>query len=299
MAMRDSPASAAQPLLAPALRDATAELRRAGISDPGDDARRLFAALLGLSTAELLSRPERPLAPDEADRLSRAVARRTAREPVSRILGERAFYGRSFVISPATLDPRADSETLVDAALDLVQSKGWQSKPLRILDVGTGSGCLLLSLLAELPLASGVGTDVSAAALDIARENARRLGLDHRSQWLAADTLRGLIGTFDILVSNPPYIPADQIAHLDPEVRCFDPRAALDGGSDGLCFFRRLAPRIASVCCGWAILEVGHDQADAVAAILQRAMPAMQAQDLRFYRDVAGRRRCVAAKAQK
>ena len=159
------------------LRQATSELRRAGIDDAGNDARRLLAAVLGLSGAQILSHPERPLSPGEAEQFGRCIARRSSREPVSRILGERDFYGRSFAISPATLDPRPDSEALIATTLGCASREGWLSAPLRILDVGTGSGCLLLTLLCELPNAIGVGTDISEAALQVARANARRLGI--------------------------------------------------------------------------------------------------------------------------
>ena len=221
--MRDVAGTVAQLTLGAALRQVTAQLRHAGVESAGDDARRLLAAVLELSTAQILARPERPLSPDEAESVGRCVARRVAREPVSRILGERDFYGRSFAISPATLDPRPDSETLIAAALELAASEGWLARPLRILDVGTGSGCLLLTLLAELPGAVGVGTDTSVAALDVARANAQRLGVADRAQWLAADALEAVRGKFDILISNPPYIPTQEIAGLDPEVRRYDP----------------------------------------------------------------------------
>jgi release factor glutamine methyltransferase len=295
MAMRDVAGAAAQLTLAATLRQATAQLRRAGIEGAGDDARRLLCAVLGLSAAQILARPERTMRPEEAESFGRCIARRVAREPVSRILGEREFYGRSFAISPATLDPRPDSEALIGAALELAALEGWLARPLRILDVGTGTGCLLLTLLAELPRALGVGTDTSTAALAVARANAQRLGVADRAQWLCADALESIRGPFDILVSNPPYIPTAEIAGLDPEVRCFDPPSALDGGVDGLRFFHRLVAGIPGIVPhGWAVLEVGHDQADAVAALLaSRGLG-----NIRFYRDVAGKRRCVAARAQ-
>src|SRR5256885_251007 len=173
-AMREVAGTELQPTLGAALRQATAGLRRAGIEGPGDDARRLLAAVLSLSAAQLLARPERPLSVEEIARLDRCIARRVTREPVSRILGTRDFYGRSFAISPATLDPRPDSETLIAAVLELAAAEGWLARPLRLLDVGTGSGCLLLTLLAELPGAAGVGTDTSVAALNVARANAQR-----------------------------------------------------------------------------------------------------------------------------
>ncbi|HEY7083537.1 MAG TPA: peptide chain release factor N(5)-glutamine methyltransferase [Hyphomicrobiaceae bacterium] len=287
---------ATQPLtLAAALRRATAELRRAGIEGPGNDARRLMSAALGLSAAQVLARPERPLRPEEAKRFDQCIARRLAREPVSRILGERDFYGRTFGISPATLDPRPDSETLIDATLKLVALEGWQSRALRILDVGTGSGSLLLTLLAELPGAFGVGTDVSVAALETARGNGLRLGLARSAGWLAGDLLDAVRGPFDILISNPPYIPTLQIAQVEPEVREHDPALALDGGVDGLSFFRRLSAQVAKIVPdGWIVLETGHEQADAVATLLA----AQGLRTISVQRDVAGRRRCVAARTR-
>src|SRR5262249_13219660 len=156
------------------------------------------------SAAHLLARPEQSLRPVEVKSFACLIARRAGREPVSRILGEREFYGRVFGLSPATLDPRPDSETLIDATLKLVAREGRPSRPLRILDVGTGSGALLLTLLAELPGAFGVGTDISVAALQTARGNAGRLGLVGRTGWLAGDMLEAVSGPFDILISNPP-----------------------------------------------------------------------------------------------
>jgi release factor glutamine methyltransferase len=171
---------------------------------------------------------------------------------------------------------------------------------LRILDVGTGTGCLLLTLLAELPNATGVGTDISKAALDVARENARRLGIAGRADWLACDALEGVDGRFDILVSNPPYVRTAEIADLAPEVSRFDPHLALDGGSDGLRFFCRLFGRVAAVVPdGWIVLEVGYDQADAVADLLAMGVPALERSNVRISRDVTGMRRCVAARTRK
>lgn len=287
---------AAPPLtLAQALRRATAELASVGIEGPGNDARLLISAALGLSAAQLLARPERPLGPEEAQSFGRLIARRVAREPVSRILGEREFYGRTFGISPATLDPRPDSETLIDHTLKLVTLEGWQSRALRILDVGTGSGCLLLTLLAELPGAFGVGTDVSVAALETARANAVRLGLARSAGWLAGDLVAAVRGPFDILISNPPYIPSLEIAQVEPEVREHDPLLALDGGADGVAFFRRLSASVEEIVPdGWIVLETGYNQTDAVATLLA----AQGLREISVQRDVAGRRRCVAARTR-
>lgn len=282
-----------------ALRELTAHLTRAGIEDAGGDVRRLVGAVLDLSGAAVLSKPERPLTGEQFETLRRYVGRREKREPVARILGERDFYGRAFAISPATLDPRPDSETLVVTALDIARDEGWLARPLRILDVGTGSGCLLLTLLCELPNARGTGTDISEAALAIARENAHRLDVASRAVWVAADALEGVDGPFDIMVCNPPYIRSSDIALLDADVRDFDPPLALDGGADGLAVYRRLMVRIPIVIPdGWVVFEVGHDQADAVAALLASEVRGIDAAEILFNRDVAGKRRCVAARTR-
>jgi release factor glutamine methyltransferase len=261
--------------------------------------RRLVAAALGLPAARVLSEPERPLTPAELVTVSGYMARRAGREPVSRILGERDFYGRTFAISPATLDPRPESETAIEAVLGLVREEGWAPPSLRILDVGTGTGCLLLTLLSELDGALGTGTDIGAAALAVARANAQRLGVADRASWLTADALETVSGPFHILVSNPPYVRTGDIAELEPEVCNFDPEVSLDGGVDGLSVYRRLAPSIASVVPhGWVVLEVGYDQSDAVASIVCGGIGQGRVADLRFYRDVAGKRRCVAVKTR-
>lgn len=280
-----------------AVRELTAHLARAGIGGAAGDVRRLVAGALGISGADILKAPERGLNAAELQLLQTYVERRRLHEPVSRILGERDFYGRTFAVSPATLDPRPDSETLVDAALEIVREEDWMSQPLRILDVGTGTGCLLLTLLCELPQATGLGTDISAAALDVAAHNAGRHGLPQRVEWLHADGLENIVGPFHLLVANPPYVRTADIAGLEPEVRNFDPSEALDGGPDGLAMYRRLARGIATViqAAGWVVFEVGHDQADQVIALLSRE-PRMDATQIRVRRDVAGKRRCVAAR---
>jgi release factor glutamine methyltransferase len=298
--MPDAAHPAAPPTLGAVLRRATAELRQAGIDQAGNDGRRLVAAVLGLSGAQVLSQPERRLSPEQVERLDRCIARRRNREPVSRILGEREFYGRSFAISSATLDPRPDSETLIEAVLERVHREGWLAAPLRILDVGTGTGCLLLTLLCELPNAIGIGTDISEAALAVAGDNARRLGVEDRAHWLTRNALEDIGGCFEILVSNPPYVRTDDIGGLDAEVRCFDPRQALDGGADGLDVFRHLIAGIPSaIPNGWIVLEVGYDQPDAVAQLLSSGPSQLEIGDIEFCRDVTGRRRCVAARTRR
>jgi release factor glutamine methyltransferase len=282
--------------VASALRQFGGELRLAGIAEAAGDMRRLVGAALHLSSADLLREPERALSDAEVLMLRGYVERRKRREPVSRILGRRDFYGRTFVISAATLDPRPESETLITAALELIREEAWQSHPLRLLDVGTGSGCLLLTLLCELANATGVGSDISASALETARENAVRLGLAHRASWLQADALEPVAGPFHMLVANPPYIRTGEIAGLEPEVRDFDPVQALDGGFDGLAIYRRLLPEVPRLAPqGWVVLEVGHDQAEAVSGLLAN-QPGIDGERIRIRYDVAGKRRCVAAR---
>ncbi len=284
--------------LGEAVRAAQQTLRAAGVEDAGRDARLLAAAAMGLATQEILVRPERPLATEAQERLNAMIARRIAREPVSRILGEREFYGRRFALAPATLDPRPDSETLIEAVLTIADREGWRRRPIRILDIGTGTGCLLLTLLAELPSASGLGTDISEPALAVAEENAGALGLDDRASFARHDALAGIGGRFDLIVSNPPYIRSGDISGLSPEVRQYDPTAALDGGADGLDVYRKIAAGLETVLDGWIILEVGMGQADDVALVLQQAFVKTRHAQVCRYADLGGHTRCVALRLQ-
>ena len=230
--------------------------RAAGNDTPDLDARRLLTGILGIEAAALLRDPDATLGPYAAA-VDRAAGRRQQREPVSRILGVRAFYGRDFLISPATLDPRPETETIIEAAFDVL-GPDMRSRPLRLLDVGTGSGCILLTLLAELPDATGLGTDISAAALDMAGRNADRLGLTGRARFAEVRSVDGIREPVDLIVSNPPYIPTGAIESLEPEVRDHDPRSALDGGPDGLAIYRELGQNCRGlVSGGWIVVEVG------------------------------------------
>jgi len=245
---------------------AVRRLREAGVASPQLDARLLLANAGGWSREAFMAQPDRALTPETAARFAAAVARRSVGEPVSRITGMREFYGREFLLNEHTLDPRPDTETLIEAALDFVARKAWHDAPLRLLDLGTGTGCILLTLLAELPNAYGIGVDISDDALTIAVANAHRLGLESRATFVTGDWLDGMAGTFDLILANPPYVASDEIAGLAPEVKDHDPRRALDGGADGLDSYRRIATKVASSLLpgGALILEIGAGQADAV-----------------------------------
>ncbi len=222
--------------LSAALRAAVRDLAEAGVADAARDGRILAAAAAGLSREDMLRRLDDALPQRDLRRLAEAVERRRRGEPVSRIVGVREFWGLEFAITPATLDPRPDSETVVEAVLSLT---GTPSP--RILDLGTGSGCLLIALLHELPAATGVGTDISPAACEAARANAGRLGVAARAAFVAGNWAEAVRDRFDVVVSNPPYVPSGRIAGLAPEVREHDPVAGLDGGPDGLDAYRGLA----------------------------------------------------------
>lgn len=251
------------------LDEATRRLREAGVSGARRDARLLLAATLGLDPGAILARPERPLTAAEAERVAVSIARRARHEPVARILGRREFWSLEFAVSRATLDPRPDSETLVGAVLARLPDR---AAARRILDLGTGTGCLLLALLSELPAARGLGTDLCPHALETARDNARRLGLADRAAFVADSWGRGLTGAWQVIVSNPPYIREQDIPALAPEVAGFDPHLALAGGPDGLAAYRELIPRCARLLApdGWLALEIGQGQEDAVDVLLDR-----------------------------
>jgi release factor glutamine methyltransferase len=248
-------------------------LREAGIEMPELDARLLLCHAAGLTHEATIARASDALSPTARARLDAALARRLKREPIARITGEREFYGRRFIVAPHVLDPRPDTETLIEAALGFVERNGLRSAALNLLDLGTGTGCILLTLLAELPHARGLATDISEDALRVAAANAERLGLSARAAFASADWLDGADGEFDLILSNPPYIPARMIGELADDVALYDPRLALDGGADGLDAYRRIAARAREALApgGRLILEVGEGQADPVTEILQRA----------------------------
>lgn len=252
------------------LAAATQRLKAAGIDGPRRDAVLLLAFSSGIAADRLRLEPAAEIPEVAAQAFAALVARRADREPVSHLTGRREFWSLPFRVSRDVLDPRADPETLIEAVLEKVVDR---SSPLRIVDFGTGSGCLLLALLHELPDATGLGIDLSPAALAVASGNAADLGLAGRVRFQAGDWGVGLEGQFDILVSNPPYIETAAIAGLEPEVARHEPMLALDGGTDGLAAYRRLVPDLARLAAPGAIaaLEIGQGQEAAVAALLAGA----------------------------
>jgi release factor glutamine methyltransferase len=246
-----------------------AELAAAGIDDARSEAWLLLSAATGCSRAALVAGAVDGLSPAEEERLATLAARRLRREPMAYILGSREFWSLPFQVGPAVLVPRPESETVVEAALAEIADRG---APLRILDLGTGSGCLLLALLSELPHARGLGIDRSAAALAVASTNAERLSLAGRAAFRESDWGRDLAGPFDLIVSNPPYVARADAASLAPEVLAFEPEDALFAGADGLCAYHALAPDCARLLAkdGVACLEIGQGQAAAVEGIMRR-----------------------------
>lgn len=255
-----------------ARRDIRTRLEAAGIESPELDARLLLGEVLRLDLTGLVAAAAHPLTANEAAALDSLIQRRIDGEPVARLLGRKEFWGLSLALSPATLVPRPDTETIVEAALARLRQDG-RGDRLRIADLGTGSGAILLALLSELPNAQGVGTDINRDALSIAARNATALGLSGRASFIACDYADALRGPFDLIVSNPPYIPSRDIDDLAIEVRAHDPRLALDGGADGLAAYRAIIPaafeRLAPG--GVVVVEVGQGQDVDVARLMAEA----------------------------
>ena len=269
---------------------AAQRLRAAGIDSARRDARLLLAAALGIAPERVLAYPERPMMAHERTRADALIARRLDHEPVSRILGRREFWGLTFRISPEVLDPRPESETIVEAVLERI---GNTEAPARILDLGTGSGCLLLALLSALPAANGLGTDLSTGVLRVARANAEALGLAARARFARCRWAAAVGGRWQVIVSNPPYITEADFAALPPEVAHYDPRLALCGGADGLEAYRALVPEAAVLLApgGLLALEVGMGQAGTVETLIEAAGLTARGR----VRDLAGIERCVLA----
>ena len=242
---------------------AFAELKRIDIETPQLDARLLLQQATRFSREDLILDPRRGVEAAVVEKFRQFIARRLAHEPVSRILGYREFYGRPFKVTSAVLDPRPDTETLIDLALPLMTGN------CRILDLGTGSGAIIVTLLAERPAASGVAVDLSSAALSVARANAEALGVASRLTFLEGNWFQPVTGHFDLIIANPPYIPTGGIPDLEPDVRDYDPHLALAGGLDGLDPYRLIAAEAGAHLApnGHIVVELGAGQAADVEVI--------------------------------
>jgi len=277
-----------------ARRALAARLRSAGDDDAELDARILIGAVLGLDLTGLIAQAAHQLTEAEAAQLAGYAQRRIAGEPVARILGVKEFWGLTFRLSEATLVPRPDTETVVERALEMFREQSLSHPPV-IADIGTGSGAILLALLHEIPEAFGVGTDLSLTALHTARGNAVALGLADRASFVACSYAAALHGPFDLIVSNPPYIPAGEIPKLDIEVREHDPHLALDGGNDGYDAYRALIPQAAVRLApgGALIVEAGQGQARTIETLMAAAALSI---DRPPRADLAGIPRAVSAR---
>ena len=268
-----------------ALRRAQARLTEAGVETPALDAKLLLQHTEEIDGVRLVTEADAPIGAPEA--YEAAITRRCAREPVSKILGYRDFWTHRFITSPDVLDPRPDTETLIETVLTGVP----KDEPVNIVDLGTGSGCILLTLLAELPNALGTGVDVSRAALSVAERNANAMNLSQRVKFIVSDWFKALDGTFDLVVSNPPYISTVEKPLLSPEVMNWDPEAALFAGMDGLQAYRKIADGLATVLKpdGTAFFEIGQGQADPVTELFSAA--GFRRTSSRF--DLGGIERCL------
>ena len=252
--------------VAQAIRDGAPQLGRVA-DNPRLEARLLLAHALGLTQNDLIRDPARPI---DLTRFHSLLARRAANEPIALILGQREFWSLPFQVSPDTLIPRPDSETLIEAAIAAFANR---APPATILDLGTGTGCLLLALLRQFPTAWGIGVDLSPPAAALAQRNAAQLGLTERSGFIAADWTNSTSAQFDLIISNPPYVPAAEIETLMADVARYEPRRALDGGADGCDAYRAILPRLRRHLApeGVAILELGRGQANYTSALAREA----------------------------
>jgi release factor glutamine methyltransferase len=262
-----------------------------GIENPAREARVSLCGASGISPVALIADPREPLG-SAAWKVQDVAARRAVGEPLSRIVGKREFWGLSLAITPDVLDPRPETETIVEAALSVLSES--REDPLRILDLGVGSGALLCALLTEFGHARGIGVDISADAADVAQGNLQACGLSLRAEIRVGDWTRGIEGRFDLIVSNPPYIPRVDLPGLPREVRNFDPWLALDGGIDGLVAYRRILPESRRLLApgGWLFAELGAGQAAKVTAVASQC----GFTDVRTYQDLAGVDRVVAVR---
>lgn len=280
--------------VAQARRALAEQFRAAGIESPELDARALVGHVLGLDHAGLAAAATQQLSDPAASDIERSAARRLSGEPVARIVGQKEFWSLPLAVTPAVLVPRPETETVVELALALLDQDGERTRALRIADLGTGSGAILLAFLSELPNAQGIGTDIDASALGVARVNARQLGLGGRAEFVVSDYATALEGPFDLVVSNPPYVASADITTLAREVRDHDPRHALDGGADGLAAYRAIAadaPRLLG-SAGHLVVEIGAGQERQVSELFAAAGLAIAGSR----HDLSGMARAIAAK---
>jgi release factor glutamine methyltransferase len=270
------------------LREGVLALQAAHVESASLDARLLLEHALGLSREQLLFRLDDMLEQRHIDYFRELVACRTRRQPIAQIIGRREFFGLTFKVTSAVLDPRPDSETLIEAVIKRTRDK---QAPLTILDLGTGSGCLLLTLLYEFPNAKGVGVDTSRDAINVAKDNAVNLGLQSRAAFIQSHWCMAVEGTYDIIISNPPYIPAADISTLAPEVSQYEPKQALDGGADGLACYRVIVAALPKHLKkgGLAAIELGLGQAQAV----ERLAIDNGLKPLGIAHDIQGIARCI------
>ena len=279
--------------IAAARRALTDAFRAAGLDTPELDARVLVGHALGLDHGALAAASNRALDARDAAAIATLAARRLAREPVARITGHKEFWGLPLRVTAATLVPRPETETVVEAALALIDSSDGRSRMLRVADLGTGTGALLLALLSELPNARAIGTDISPDALAVARDNAARVGFGSRAEFVVSDFGAALPGGYDLVVSNPPYVASGEIAALAPEAAS-EPRLALDGGADGLACYRAIAadaPRLLAPA-GHLVIELGFGQQDLVTALIR----AQGLETMSVHPDLAGTPRALCAR---
>jgi release factor glutamine methyltransferase len=269
------------------LADTRRRLNAAGVDHAGLEARLLLADVLRCDVSIIIGHPERPITAAEKASLEARVDRRLRGEPLAYILGRREFWSLTLTVTAHTLIPRPETETLVEMALSRLGDR----PGLRLLDLGTGSGCLLLALLTELPAAWGVGVDLDEAALSVARSNARVLGVEARAAFLCADWAEGLAGRFDLIVANPPYVSDVEWASLAPGVRDFEPALALRAGADGLTAYRRILPRLQGLLApdGFALIEIGGEGANTLPPLVLQA--GLEVIEIR--QDLRGRQRAV------
>ncbi|HEX9468482.1 MAG TPA: peptide chain release factor N(5)-glutamine methyltransferase [Bradyrhizobium sp.] len=278
-----------------ARRSLAARFKSSAVDSAELDARMLVGAVLGLDLTGMIAAASRRLTSDESIRLEDFARRRLTGEPVARILGQKEFWGLPLNLSAATLVPRPDTETVVELALEMSQAAPDPNHRLRIADIGTGSGAILLALLSELPDAVGVGTDISEAALRTASANAARLGFAPRAAFVACDYAAALSDRFDLIVSNPPYIRSADVGGLATEVRDHDPHRALDGGADGLDAYRVLVPQAAPLLAprGALVVEAGQGQTKEIEGLMTAAGLMLEGP---AKADLAGIRRAVAGR---